>query len=274
MKCASLFFIFIFSQLALAGEVSISTTTENLFLCNAGLRHMGEGQICLDSLSGLACDPLQAKGSPCTCYAKGAKGDYVSALVGNGREHFEQSLASGQENYATMRPSDQEFSSILSSVHFDLGSEVHGAEYFIQFCYRGPLQAASVGTVDSSLGQYKVRLTLLGKDKGYSGKIADVKLRYWCDLRGVGAATGARGSAELNPGIVEGDLPVTTQSIPFSSEALFQQVNSGLNSNPMEVPRFCVFQLHFKEKNNLVRTFSNRGGQFEGSLGVYKYSAN
>lgn len=275
MKKIILFFLTISFPLgSFANGVNISSSTEDLFLCNAGLKHEMGGQVCFKSTNGQACDPHAAGGSDCTCTTS-SKGDYVSATIGSGDGSYEKQAEASDTQYTKLVGAEKAFDNAISSVTFNLGSESYGANYFVQFCYRGPLKDMQVGrgpAVDKSQGWYKFQITLTGKDKHYNEKLSSAKVRYWCDLRNAGSATAARTASDLNPGAtVEADLPVTDVTIPVSSTAFSQQVLPvNLNGAEAEVPRFCVFQLYFAEKDKLIRGYLKNPGSFEGKVKVFK----
>lgn len=262
MRILTLFMVVIFCRAAYAGEISISSLTENIFLCNAGLRHSGSGSLCHDPSTGEVCKP--EVDSSCVCHSISPIGDYVSGFVENNSAGHSRDVPAGASAYRSLVPSGQEFLGTLRNVNFGLGSEVYGADYFVQFCYRGPakdLKKEGENIVDKSLGRYMFKMTFMGKDKKYNEKIASVKLRYWCEGR-------RTGESSIVPLAVS---PAVEISIPFSSSALSQQVGPFyLNYNPTEVPGMCIFQIYLSEVKNVVRRSGESGGHFEGLMSIFK----
>ena len=269
--------LFLWVQISSASEVNVQSRSEDLFVCNAGARHPGSGKICLSPTTGVACNPNDDNTDACTCLSLGAQGDYVSAWTSSNAGEMLQQKLSGSDTYMNIISPTQTFLHRLNAIQFQLGSETYGSEYYVQFCYRGPVQDLKNrgnAMIDESLGRYSFKMTLTGKNPNYIKKIQSVTLRYWCDLRGAGNKTLARTETELTTENVEADLPLSERNIPLMSGSLNQEISSlTLNSNSTEVPRFCVFQLAFKEVQNTPRMYKHSSGIFEGSIQVIKNQA-
>lgn len=259
-------------------DVNISTSgTEGLFLCNAGIMHQGGSPLCYNPATGVKCDPQVADPGPCTCTTANGVGDFVSAIIGGGDQHFRTVTAAGSFDYSYLVPVGNEFSSDLSGLEFNLGSEAYGAKYMLHFCYRGPapnLQRPSGPNstpIDMTLGIYKMKLSLSSLNKKYNLKLGSTaSIGYRCDLRGLGLNGAGRGSNESNPGSVESDSSNgTTIGIGDGVYGSGQEIIFTLNSKDTQVPRFCTFTVLFSEQPGFVRTEQTRA-DFSGYINVSK----
>lgn len=265
--------------LTLWAQMSISTqNTEGLFLCNAGLMHPPKSSRpnCYEPVAGSLCDPDLTAGS-CICRKDAYQGDFISATIFRGDESFQKEVTAGGSSYSYLVNPDVAFNSEVRNLEFNLGSELYGSKYFIQFCYKGPLeslsQVASNGsTLDSSRGIYKVKLALLGLNKVYNGKLkSSATFTYECDLRNLGFNGNPRKVFENNPGaLVEADV-VNEDYVDISSNisGIGRHVTFGINQNETQVPRFCLFTVSFAESSDAART-SPTQAHFSGGLSVSK----
>ncbi|WP_413577649.1 hypothetical protein ACLVWU_04440 [Bdellovibrio sp. HCB290] len=257
---AILFFCTILVAILSRAEVQIQTavdgtTGEELFLCNASLRHatLQNEQECLNLEDGTVCNPQQSgpKDGPCVCRSKVNFGDQIMGWDQNGRY---QSIV-GLNDWNSLIGSQYAFNNKLQKLEISLGSENLGAEYSVRFCYLGPqevLVKQGTTTKDLTEAKYLVDISLAGSN--YSQALDKVYFDYHCDYRYRGNQSGPRKKNELSPnqGIVEnddngsfaifGNGPGSRPgSVNFVQRALV------LNSTSTQVPRFCVFEFKFKE---------------------------
>ncbi|MFV8258753.1 hypothetical protein ACNQKP_13175 [Bdellovibrio bacteriovorus] len=257
------------------------TTGEQLYACNARIRHASTGndQECFSLSTGEVCNPENVKpgDAACVCRSKNNYGDVLSAETKNGKY---QTVAAGPE-WDSLVPSTESFGNQLRSIDVSLGSESLGAEYAVTFCYAGPEELLKKKTSkdeqdqDLSEGKYRLDVSLAGMN--YGRALDEVGFRYVCDHRDRGNHVQPRKKNDVAPpsGRVEEDSGYETtfygtgnsaDSVRFVKDELI------LNQFTSQVPRFCVFEFKFREKNgaNLKRDPRHSFGNFTGKIRVCK----
>jgi hypothetical protein len=269
------------SQAEVAIQTAVDTTTaEELYLCNASLRHttLQNEQECLDLSTGDVCSPYDndPKKPACVCRAKTNYGDQI---IGWNRDGDYANII-GTNDWMSLFSAKNNFANKLARLDISLGSENLGAEYVVRFCYLGPqevLQKQGTTTKDLTEGKYSVDVSLAGAN--YNKALDKVYFSYQCDYRYRGNQSGPRKTSEQVPanGAVEnddsanytifGDQPGTRPgTVNFLRKAL------SLNSTSTQVPRFCVFEFRFKELSgkNLGRNINASAANFSGKLRICK----
>ncbi|UYL07326.1 hypothetical protein B9G69_009735 [Bdellovibrio sp. SKB1291214] len=269
------------SQAEVAIQTAVDTTTaEELYLCNAGLRHptLQNEQECLDLSSGEVCSPHEndPKKPACVCRAKSNYGDQIIGWNQDG----EYANIIGTNDWMSLFSTPNSFANKLSRLDISLGSENLGAEYSVRFCYLGPqevLKTEGTTTKDLTEGKYQVEVSLAGAN--YNKALDKVYFSYQCDYRYRGNQSGPRRSNDHGPskGIVENDDSANYTIFGDSPGARPGTVNFlrralSLNSTSSQVPRFCVFEFKFKELagKNLGRNINATQANFTGKLRICK----
>ncbi|WP_413560319.1 hypothetical protein [Bdellovibrio sp. HCB209] len=278
---AIVFFMALASRAAVNIQTAVdATTAEELYLCNASLRHpiLQAEQECINLSDGKVCSPYEtdpSKGA-CMCRAKTNYGDQILAWD----QYGEIQNAFGSDDWMSLVPTTKSFGNKISRLDVALGSENLGAEYSVRFCYAGPQelkQKQGNTTIDLTEGKYLVDVSLMGSN--YNQALDRVTFSYQCDYRYRGNQSGPRKKGDTAPasGTVENDDGSTTTifggggggrpgSVSFLQRAL------GLNSNSTQVPRFCIFEFRFKELagKNLGRNTNATQVNFSGKLRICK----
>ncbi|WP_374027490.1 hypothetical protein ACES2J_13645 [Bdellovibrio bacteriovorus] len=259
-----------------------SVTGEQLYACNARIRHVSTGseQECFSLSTGEVCHPENIKpgDAACVCRSKSNHGDLLVAETKNGKV---QSVAGGPE-WDSLVPSTESFGNQLRNIDIALGSESLGAEYAVTFCYAGPEELLKQKTSkdeqvqDLSEGKYRLDVSLAGSN--YGRALDEVSFAYVCDQRDRGNHTQPRKKSDTAPpsGRVEDDSSYETlffgagansgDAVRFVKEELI------LNQDSSQVPRFCVFEFKFREKSGakLKRDPKHSSGNFTGRIRVCK----
>ena len=244
------------NAISLKFKFKVFSSGPNIYACNAGIRHQATSkQVCYLEGTTESCSKSSCNGDPecesrCVCSGKNGgeylmdymkvttadwkdNGDtspdssveHVTKKAGNGT--FNAAFSSGQDAYAKR----------IKNLSFNLGSELYGAEYFVDICYRGPqieywadnvaanftldAQASATdffqnapgnGTNDDS------GLTIPGTVDGKKyTELSNLKVSayYTCDLQGEGTYKFAHNGGSINSGLYN-----TTDT-----EALFENAN-------------------------------------------------
>lgn len=274
--------VLFWAEMGFAAPTNIQTvvnkdTGEMLYACNARIRHQGsDGLECVNLSTGESCSPEKTKsGESCVCRSKSNWGDQIQALTLFNKTQ----VAMSGPDWAYLQPSNRAFDNKLSEIEISLGSERLGAEYALTFCYVGPKETLKKKTrpeerdQDLSEGRYQLDVSLAGVNYGRS--LADVRFFYSCDLRSSGQQHRPRDANDLMPagGFPENDSSSELQILGGGSrpsEVRFSKESLILNTNFVQVPRFCVFEFRFKELNKGARDAMNKSANFNGKIRICK----
>jgi hypothetical protein len=259
--------LFLFISLkANAAHISVmgidSAQTEGLFLCNAGIVHPLSESICQKAGTGEVCDPSITDSLNCICTSPSPVGDFMSGTIIQDEMRMRKQAFANEHSWSLLVDPNFEFNSEIQDLEINLGSEQFGAQYMLQFCYRGPMQdIQNVGfqgeKVDISQGFYKIMASLISKNKNYSTRLANrALLSFRCDLRNVGLQTAPRknGTDKFDFPFEDDVLgqvfvPLIDVDSPVNHEMFLP-----LNSNVSQVPRYCSFKILFTEVPAGMRT--------------------
>jgi hypothetical protein len=212
----------------------------------------------------------------CVCRSKKNFGDLITAW--DLQDKYQSAI--GTESWLSLIDPEESFGNRLSRIDINLGSENLGAEYSMRFCYLGPQEIKSNdkdNSGDLSEGKYQVELSLAGTN--YSNAIETLGFTYQCDYRNSGTESQARKKNEDSPkkGILEVDgsdgytlYTKGPQDPPDTFSFLRRAIP--LNLGATQVPRFCVFDIKFKELSGarLLRDAKTSNGNFRGTLRICK----
>jgi hypothetical protein len=298
--------------ISLRFKFKVFSSGPSIYACNAGIRHKTHNsKVCYFEGTTTACTPDDCKDKTVcntSCVCTGTNGgdslmDYLKVESVNWTDHKatgDNSAVTGLESITKSAPYGGAWSYAISDnattwnkrikeLSFNLGSELYGAEYFVDVCYRGPqieyfadgvtmnatlstqvsatdFFATGVNPGDNSRDGLIIPGAVDGKT--YSDLAGlQVKAYYACDMQGVGgykyAHNGATSSSgtyntsinEANFGFDGNGYPVTGTDI-FGSSGSFQPIaGNGLDlintwiSTSSKAPRFCKIRYVFSETN-------------------------
>jgi hypothetical protein len=271
-------------------QFDINSSGPSMYACNAGLKHGGEAKICFDKVTGLSCDQGCALGntsactentSPNTCACTGEENgnqggsymDFLSANWGDWSDNQDTSsapyvlkLSDFSLDWKTLFPLSSEYAHQLKNLTINLGSEIYGAEYFVDICYRGP-------QID-----YKdipnLNFSLLGKVTVTNLKAAGVNFTNYQDLSKLMVKAETKCimddsfdycSADTIPGVhlCGPEAHTLIQSSPlteaFTSAQQLQLLSLGsMGSGSQRTPRFCYTRYSFSETSHQVRKWKEQ----------------
>lgn len=209
-------------------------TSEELFICNAGVGHSAHPGVVVPGTD--------------------------SVVVGY--ENFampEESEARFPTTTLTVIPGSQSKKFVTTELEawdqnivktsFDLTTEQYGATYFVDVCYRGPVKKMQGGQ-DQTQGIYNLTINAQisgsSNHESYQQKARlSAAVDMTCDLRNRGQLTAPRTSEDSKPSGVEVDNFGQTGFISFQQQQL--QVVMNLNNQQQQVPRFCRMRFILKE---------------------------
>jgi hypothetical protein len=145
-------------------QFDVQSSGSSIYACNAGLQHpTNQSVVCYDRYDLGACNPNACQSEEeCNCVCTGGlygtnhstsraghyRLDYLTAQYANWTDNGEamghltsvNKYAKNSSNYGTYNQlfHGVDFNHQLKELHFVLGSERYGAEYFLDVCYRAP----------------------------------------------------------------------------------------------------------------------------------------
>lgn len=312
MKFAAAAMLFVAAQnanaISLRFKFKVFSSGPAIYACNAGLIHApSEKQVCYFEGTQNACTPDQNKEctngevchTRCVCtsagggeylmdYMKGTTSTWNAATDGWSWNTTATTKQAGQSNYATLVPDADVFKHQIKELSFNLGSELYGAKYFVDICYRGP-------QIEYFADNVNANYTLLAQatasdfiangvnpgDNSREGlemnpatikytQIAGVKVQAVtvCDLQGVGDYKYAHNGSSANSGeyntVVNeayfnsllnptaagksGEYYIASNNVLINSQANLIN-NVWINLNATKSPRFCRVRYIFTETN-------------------------
>lgn len=311
MKFAAVAMLFVAAQnanaISLRFKFKVFSSGPAIYACNAGLIHQPSNkQVCYFEGTQNACTPDQNKEctngevchTRCVCTSSGG-GEYLMDYMKGTTSNWQSTNDSwswnttattrqaGQSNYATLVDDSNAFNHQIKELSFNLGSELYGAKYFVDICYRGP-------QIEYFADNVQANYTLLAQatatdfiangvnpgDNSRDGLDLNPMIKYTqlaglkvqaltvCDLQGVGdlkyahngssATNGAYNTtineayfnSLLNPTAAgkSGEYFIASNSVLINSEANLIN-NVWLNLYSPKSPRFCRIRYVFSETN-------------------------
>jgi hypothetical protein len=246
------FFVFVLSSNAFA--IVNTQLGQDLFICNAGLRHP-------------TVNP-EFKGGNNTLQFS-----YEDFSVPENSEARWRSqriqVSQGQTQFAAISATDADaFSNNIMSPRFSLSTESQGAEYFVDVCYRGPTLP---GNNLEARGQYQLSFQVARLASSVVGAQADVRAQVSikCDLQGSGLQRNQRRTGENAPSAFEVDSQWSSGAFSLREDDVVSSFVD-LNSQFSEIPRFCVFRVLVAEPSLGIRPQGFKGFDLDVYFSVEK----
>lgn len=287
-------------------KFKVFSSGPSIYPCNAGIiAQPTDKKVCYFENTQTTCNPdtcSTAQGNcESRCVCTGGDGgnhlmNYGVAKFKDWKDHHELNSVTGQGNarfrattgseWATALSEVDSWKKVLTDLHFDLGSELYTAKYFVDICYRGSqieyyedqipanwtifTQAAGVNFLSHGVNggeNNRDGLTIPENFIKYIERAGvQVKTYVTCDFQGVGSYIYARNlnnqynttdnearftmSSNGNPnGASEGAgsfLHSSSSNLPASGVTTIDQ---WLVQNSSKAPRFCKVRYVFTETN-------------------------
>jgi len=283
-------------------KFKVNSSVPSIYACTAGLRHVRKnGRVCYFKGTTNACTPNTcADGTICDtqCLCAGANGgtylmdyfklkaaDWVDNGVLSAPVQMDAVRSLGNQQFAQQFDDTTAWNKSINELQFNLGSELYGAEYFVDICYRGPQieyfrdnvaanfsLLAETGITDflatapnpGDNSRDGLIIPGLVDGKKYS-ELAGLKVQAFtvCDVQGEGGLQYAtNGSNQYNTSQNEANFSLGGNQFPvWGSDRFYSSsqqsyatnemtlINSWITSNSSHTPRFCKVRYIFSETN-------------------------
>lgn len=284
MKILGLLFLALFNTANAAELVfkfDVASSGTDIYACNAGLIHEStNAQVCYIEGTQTACNPGACTDASCVqnCRCTSDQGgaylmDFMNAKVtpwGLTTYSTVTKNASNDSNYASIFTNVNSWNNRIDSLSFNLGSELYGAKYFVDVCFRGSqieyyeLNQWTNWAMFAQATATDINATNNGISyKNLSG--LKVKAVFSCDLQGDGQYSLARNSSgqydtTLNESeIGSGDIGYASSESYLNANAV-NLFNTFIVSNSTHSPRFCKVRYYFTESNTSnIRKWQRHG---------------
>jgi hypothetical protein len=261
------------SAIEVSFDFSVFSSGSSIYPCNAGIKQANTNvQVCYKRTEPTTtCNPSACvEGEQCDCVCSGTSGgaynvNFLTAGYTAWTDHNESAGSSTSssvksttsENFVFGNNTDlagQEagkyFDNQLTSLSFNLGSELFGAEYYLDVCFRGPqIDYATAGIHTNWVANASATIQNMAGYANYQDVAGlTVKSEIVCDYQEVNAPN----AVNFTPG--NDALDYTAETL-ISLEAFngSETVNGGKNITEAGgiAPTFCRVRYTFKEGNLL-----------------------
>lgn len=262
------------SAIEVSFDFSVFSSGSSIYPCNAGIKHADpQEQVCYKRTEPTTtCNPSACtEGEQCDCVCSGTNGgaylmDFMKADYAAWTDHNESvgqstsaSVAAntsknflfGNETDATGKVSGKYFDKQLTSLSFNLGSELFGAEYFLDVCFRAPqIDYATAGINTRWTAQSAATIQNIAGYSNYQDVAGlTVKSELVCDYQ----VAGAPNALNFTPGndVFSGLTPEALISLEaFNGSETVQNAKKDIDDNGI-APTFCRVRYTFAEGNGL-----------------------
>lgn len=258
-------------------DFSVFSSGASIYPCNAGIKHAKAQEVVCYKRTNTqqSCNPNSCEqGQSCDCVCSGEDGsyltDFAAAKYTNWTDHNQnyphqsssaKIAADGSKNFIFKNNVDNNgaksgnyFDKQLSSLSFNLGSELFGAEYYLDVCFRGPqIDYATAGISTNWVAEAEA--TINDMTGGYSSYAAvaglNVTSEIVCDYQQAynpNPLNYVPGSNAFSGNYSE-EL-ISNQSLGYSTAVAYGTENiTGHGAG--KAPTFCRVRYSFTEGNGL-----------------------
>jgi len=276
------------SAVSLTFQFDVNSSGPSMYACNAGIKHGIEAKVCYDKVAGLSCTPACAKGdasacaantSPATCACTGEENgnqggsfmDFANVNYGAWSDNQESSTAPSNKklssgfgyDWSSLFPMTAgAYNNQIKDLTINLGSEIYGAEYFVDICYRGAqIDYSALDTLNFSL-LAKVTVTNLKDETNYQD-LSKLKIKAetkcvmqdsfnYCSFDSI-PGLDLCGSPESHNGTFSSgeDRSTTAQQLSLINVKTMGEKSS-------RAPKFCYTRYSFSENSKTVRKWKEQ----------------
>ena len=250
----------------------INSSGSSIYPCDAGIRHATHtARICYDRTTNLSCDPTTGtttENQDCVCTG-GTTGSEEYRLDNFTATHADwtdngdtptsimtTNVGADESAFARLYTANNEWDKQLTSLTLNFASDLYGAEFYLDVCYRGP-QIKPRGNPNYAMNLQTTLTDLISSNNLAYSQLADLKVKIdaSCDLQGEGSITEIpTDDAQDNQisGVSGGDVNFTTSYAAFTSGANMVLLHDFINNGNNKAPRFCKIRYSFIEnmRNN------------------------
>lgn len=282
-------------------QFDVNSSGPSIYACNAGIKHGGSDNICYDRVTAKSCTAGCAAGNMnaceagqlpknCVCTgeydAVGNQGTYrMDFLQANSADWQDNQVAAstgaathlltadkvangtkfnqvfGTDNGSGDFTSAAAYKKQIKDMTINLGSEIYGAEYFVDICYRGPQidyrhNGQTVEGLNFNLKAFATIFDIRKADGVSYNTLAglEVKAEAKCILNDDFDYC----LADVLPGETAGCGQTATTTHNYTKGTNFAKINNGVNVSKLinelsitngtnKTPRFCQIRYSFKE---------------------------
>ncbi|MDD4974344.1 MAG: hypothetical protein PHY93_08320 [Bacteriovorax sp.] len=274
---------------SLTFQFDVNSSGPSMYACNAGIKHGQETKICYDKVNGATCTPACATGdvnacaantSPATCACTGEEGagnqggtfmDFANVNYGEWSDNQSASTAPNNKklssfgyDWTSLFPmTTGAYANQVRDLTINLGSEIYGAEYFVDICYRGSqIDYSNVPSLNFGLIG-KVTVTNLKTGTNYQDLS---KLNVQAETKCIMQDSFDYCSADSIPGLnLCGSTAIHTviqTSAVTPAYASAQQIGlldrGTMGAGSSRAPKFCYTRYTFSEKSHVVRKWKEQ----------------
>lgn len=289
-------------------QFDVNSSGPSLYACNAGIKHSGTNNLCFDRRdASKSCTPGCAAGNldactnnikpvDCVCTGEydptGNEGtyrmDFLQAATADWSDNG-YAATTGLANHTLTAdgtktnnviqfsqlfgsngqfPVNAAYEKQITSMSVNLGSEVYGAEYFVDICYRGPQidyrnNNTTVSGLNFNMKAFATLIDLKKVDGKSYHELAGLKVKAearcifedefnYCLgdlLPGQTAGCGGTASTEYSPVDAGTGLTGFNPIISGNTNVIKLINNASISGNGNKTPRFCQVRYSFKEEN-------------------------
>lgn len=288
-------------------KFDVYSSGPSIYPCNAGLKHGDTGRVCEDRVTGNSCSLGCASGdtslcttgtTPESCVCSGGDNnnqgayrlDFLNVKHANWTDNGEEAGAQTSTkinaneslsafNTVFNQSSTGFYGKQLTEMSVNLGSELYGAEYFVDVCYRGPqIDYKDVAGINFAL---KAKVTVNNLTKGNGQEVdyktvsdlstkAEVKCYMedeyeYCQATGhCGGTTSINPAVDLIPNVIGYNYTKNSgnyQTLAGTSQEKTLLTDGAMKSGNDKTPRFCVVRYFFKENATSFRKWKLQAAQ-------------
>jgi len=263
------------SAIEVSFDFTVFSSGSSIYPCNAGIKHKKANDVvCYERTNPTnSCNPNACEtGQSCDCVCSGTDGsylmDFTEVSYANWSDHNETYPSSSKASFAANqnknflfsnnvdangKVSGNYFDKQLTSLNFNLGSELFGAEYYLDVCFRGPqIDYATAGINTNWVANAEA--TIQDLTGGYASYAAvaglTVDSEIVCDYQ----VAGQPNALNYVPGsdVFDGNDAITlidNASLGYSTAVAAGDDN--ITGPGKKAPTFCRVRYTFSEATNL-----------------------
>ncbi len=263
------------SAIEVSFDFSVFSSGASIYPCNAGIKHKkAAAVVCYERTNPEnSCNPSACEeGQSCDCVCSGTDGsylmDFAEATYANWTDHNETYPSSTKATFAADqnknflfsnnvdangKVSGNYFDKQLTTLNFNLGSELFGAEYYLDVCFRGPqIDYATAGIKTN--WEAKAEATIQDLTGGYASYAAVAGLKVNSEIVCDYQVSGQPNALNFVPGSTvfagnDADSLITNASLGYSTAIATGGQN--ITGPGKSAPTFCRVRYTFSEATDL-----------------------
>lgn len=272
-------------------KFDVNSSGPSIYPCNAGIRHIQNARTCKSRIDGSSCTLGCANGNTnectggtnpnsCVCtgednglqgtwrldFLKASYADWTDNNANAGSQSSSNLTAINSNSFNSLFTENAAYGKQLTSMTVNLGSEVYGADYYVDVCYRGPqIDYTNISDVNFAL-KAKVTVTNLrnGASQPNYQNLADLKTK--AEVKCYMDNSFSYNNADSVPTTIGYNWFLNSSVLGLANQSaqelnLLPNINSMGSTSSQKVPRFCVVRYHFSENSKTQRLWKLQQAQ-------------